>query len=42
MKGFGFPSSNVGTNNNAPYRADTSKKKVELIDILKKSERLWN
>jgi hypothetical protein len=41
MKGFGFPSS--GSNNSqASYKADTSKKKTELIDVLKKSERLWN
>jgi hypothetical protein len=43
--GFGFPSSgNGGTNNqNKPtYKADTSKHKADLIEILKKSERLWN
>ncbi len=42
MKGFGFPSSGVNNNNNTPYRADTSKKKSELIDVLKKSEQYWN
>jgi hypothetical protein len=40
MKGFGFPSNN---NDNKPsYKADTSKKKSELINILTKSEQLWN
>lgn len=36
MKGFGFPTS---TNNggNAPYRADTSQKKAELINVLTRS-----
>ncbi len=29
--GFGFPNSNTGGNSTAPYRADTSKKKGELI-----------
>ena len=42
MKGFGFPVNSTNNNNNAPYRADTSKKKSELIDILKRSEQLWN
>lgn len=42
MKGFGFPNTGVSNNNNTPFRADTSKKKSELIDVLKKSERLWN
>lgn len=42
MKGFGFPISNSNNNTNAPYRADTSKKKSELIDVLKRSEQLWN
>jgi hypothetical protein len=42
MKGFGFPSSGNGNNTEAPYRADTSKKKTELIDVLKRSERFWN
>ena len=37
MKGFGFPTSGTNTNGNTPYRADTSKKKTELIDVLKKS-----
>lgn len=37
MKGFGFPTSGPSTNGNTPYRADTSKKKIELIDVLKKS-----
>jgi hypothetical protein len=37
MKGFGFPTSGSNTNSNTPYRADTSKKKVELIEVLKKS-----
>ena len=40
MKGFGFPGSS-GTNN-TPYRADTSSKKSELINILTRSEKLWN
>jgi|LakMenEpi03Aug12_release.lakeMendotaPanAssembly.Ray.scaffolds.fasta_scaffold439917_1 hypothetical protein len=42
--GFGFPSSGTGgSNQNKPsYKADTSKHKTDLIDILKKSERLWN
>jgi hypothetical protein len=39
MKGFGFP---VSPKYDAPYRADTSKKKAELIQILQLSERLWN
>lgn len=42
MKGFGFPVATQNNNNNAPYRADTSKKKSELIDVLKRSEALWN
>ena len=42
MKGFGFPVNNTNNNTNAPYRADTSKKKSELIDVLKRSETLWN
>jgi hypothetical protein len=44
MKGFGFPTSGTANNNNSTpqYRADTSKKKSELIDVLKKSENLWN
>ena len=41
MKGFGFPTSGSGTNN-TPYRADTSSKKSELINILTRSEKLWN
>jgi len=47
MKGFGFPgqasggsSSNSGSS--PSYRADTSKHKSELINILRKSEQLWN
>lgn len=36
MKGFGFPSSGSGANN-TPYRADTSSKKSELINILTRS-----
>ena len=40
MKGFGFPGSS-GINN-TPYRADTSSKKSELINILTRSEKLWN
>jgi hypothetical protein len=39
MKGFGFP---VSQKYDAPYRADTSKKKSELISILQQSEKLWN
>ena len=39
MKGFGFPGS---SSNQAPYRADTSSKKSELINILTRSEKLWN
>lgn len=38
--GFGFPSSGTGgnSNQNKPgYKADTSKHKSELIEILKKS-----
>lgn len=45
MKGFGFPSNGTANNNaNKPamYKADTSKHKTDLIEILKKSERLWN
>ncbi len=42
MKGYGFPSTGSTNNNNAQYRADTSKKKSELIDVLKRSETLWN
>ncbi len=37
MKGYGFPNTGASNNTNAPYRADTSKKKSELIDVLKKS-----
>lgn len=33
MKGFGFPSSGIN-GSNAPYRADTSQKKSELINVL--------
>ena len=40
MKGFGFPGSSGGSN--TPYRADTSAKKSELINILTRSEKLWN
>lgn len=39
MKSFGFPGS---SSNNTPYRADTSAKKGELINILTRSEKLWN
>ena len=42
MKGFGFPGSTGGGNKPTTYKADTSKKKGDLIEILKKSERLWN
>lgn len=42
MKGFGFPGNNTNNGSNTPYRADTSKKKSELIDVLKRSETLWN
>ena len=35
-KGFGFPSS-VGNNNETKYRADTSSKKSELINVLTRS-----
>lgn len=39
MKGFGFP----GASSNQPsYKADTSAKKSQLIDILQRSERMWN
>lgn len=32
MKGYGFPTNgSTSNNNNAPFRADTSKKKSELI-----------
>jgi len=41
MKGFGFPTSS-GSGTTAPYRADTSKKKAELINVLTRSEKLWN
>lgn len=41
MKGFGFPTSGVN-NSNVPYRADTSQKKSELINVLTRSEKLWN
>ena len=34
MKGFGFP---TGGKYDAPFRADTSKKKSELIYLLQKS-----
>ena len=39
MKGFGFP---TNPNNEGGYKADTSKKKAELINILQKSEQYWN
>jgi hypothetical protein len=46
MKGFGFPgapSSGSGSSGSTPsYRADTSKQKSELINVLKRSEQLWN
>lgn len=45
MKGFGFPGQPVGpaaSNNTPAYRADTSKQKSELINVLKRSEQLWN
>lgn len=45
MKGFGFPGkpSTPGVNNSSPsYRADTSKQKAELINVLRRSEQLWN
>lgn len=39
MKGFGFPTnSTTNGGNTGSYKADTSKKKVQLINILKKSE----
>ena len=39
MKGYGFP----GANSNQPtYKADTSAKKTGLINILTRSEKLWN
>lgn len=44
MKGFGFPG-RQGPNNSSggpSYRADTSKQKSELINVLKRSEMLWN
>lgn len=41
MKGFGFPGSGIN-GSNAPYRADTSQKKSELINVLTRSEKLWN
>jgi hypothetical protein len=41
MKGFGFPTSAIN-GGNAPYRADTSQKKNELINVLTRSEKLWN
>jgi hypothetical protein len=37
MKGFGFPSNGTGVT----YKADTSKQKKELINVLTQSERLW-
>jgi len=42
MKGFGFPVNSSNNNTNTPYRADTSKKKSELIDVLKRSEQFWS
>lgn len=42
MKGFGFPGSGSSGVNNPTYRADTSAKKSELINILTRSEKLWN
>jgi hypothetical protein len=45
MKGFGFPGKPVanGSSSNTPsYRADTSKQKAELINVLRRSEQLWN
>ena len=41
MKGFGFPTSSINSGN-TPYRADTSQKKSELINVLTRSEKLWN
>lgn len=37
--GFGFP---VTPKYEALYRADTSRKKAELIETLRYSEKLWN
>jgi hypothetical protein len=42
MKGFGFPTSSSVNGGNTPYRADTSQKKSELINVLTRSEKLWN
>jgi hypothetical protein len=45
MKGFGFPgkSNATGANNPTPsYRADTSKQKADLINVLRRSEQMWN
>ena len=44
MKGFGFPGkSTIGGGGSSPtYRADTSKQKAELINVLRRSEQLWN
>lgn len=36
MKGFGFPTSSMNAGN-TPYRADTSQKKSELINVLTRS-----
>lgn len=40
MKGFGFPgkaTGNGGSNITPAYRADTSKQKSELVNVLKRS-----
>jgi hypothetical protein len=45
MKGFGFPGKPTAPNGSPStpsYRADTSKQKAELINVLRRSEQLWN
>ena len=45
MKGYGFPGKPTapgGGSSTPSYRADTSKHKAELINVLKRSEQLWN
>jgi|JI10StandDraft_1071094.scaffolds.fasta_scaffold18542_8 hypothetical protein len=37
MKGFGFPATSAINGGNAPYRADTSQRKSELINVLTRS-----
>lgn len=40
MRGFGYQNLQ-NSRSSAPYRADTSQHKKDLLDILKNSESLW-